>query len=342
MQPAPATMKAAVLHAPGQITLTDVERPTPRAGQTRIRLTAAALNHRDAYIRAGQYPGLRYPAILGSDGIGHIDATGPDGDPTTLGRRVILDPSLDWGDDPRVQSPDYTILGMPRDGTFAPYIVVPTANVHPAPGHLTDHQAAALPLAHLTAWRAVVTRAAIRPDERVLITGIGGGVALAAMQLALAHGARVFVTSSNPAKIAQARRLGAHGGFLYTDPTYPDAARQATGKGTAAGFDAIIDGAGGEGVAHLIRLLAPAGRFVFYGGTAGRWPAILPQHLFFRQISILATTMGTPAEFADLLTFAETHGIVPIVDRVYALADINTALDHLTDPDRLGKIVLAL
>lgn len=333
----PAPMKAIVLRAPGQLEHAEVARPTPRAGQLRVRLAAAALNHRDVYIRDGKYPGLRYPAILGADGVGTVEATGPGVDPTWIDRRVVLDPGLDWGDDPRVQGPAYRILGMPEDGTFAEAIIVPATSAHPAPGHLTDHQAAALPLAHLTAWRALVTRAAIRPDDRVLVTGIGGGVALAALQLALAHGAAVWVTSSSPHKLAEARRLGARGGFLYTED-YDAAARKQSG----GGFDVIIDGAGGEGVGALLRLLTPAGRFAFYGGTAGRWPAILPQHLFFRQISILASTMGSPAEFAALLAFTETHGIVPVVDRVYALADAPAALDRLHHSDQFGKIVLAI
>lgn len=332
-------MKAIVLHGADQAPrLTDIDPPEPRRGQVRIRLAAAALNHRDVYICQGKYPGLHYPATLGADGVGVVDAHGPGVDGPPLGQRVVIDPGLGWGDDPRVQEPTFHILGMPTDGTFADYVVVPAENVYPAPGHLTDHQAAALPLAHVTAWRAVVTRGAVRPDERVLVTGIGGGVALAALQLATAHGADVWVTSSSASKIEHAERLGARGGALYTDDDWGKALQKAAG----GPFDLVIDGAGGDGVGTLVRLLGPAGRYVFYGGTVGKWPRILPQHLFFRQISILGSTMGSPADFEALIAFAETHGIVPVVDRVYALADAPDALARMDAGGQFGKIVLAI
>lgn len=332
-------MRALVLHAKDTpLVLEERPDPTPRRGQARVRLAAAALNHRDLFISRGMYPGLRLPTVLGSDGCGVVDAVGDPADADWIGQRVVLDPSLDWGDDPRVQGPDYGILGMPRDGTFAEAVVVPVGNLHRAPRHLTDHQAAALPLAGLTAWRALMTRAALRPDEKVLVTGIGGGVAIAALQLARAGGAEVWVTSSKPHKIEAAERLGARGGFLYTDDDW----RKQAGAAVKGGFDVIIDGAGGPGFGDLVRLLAPAGRLAFYGGTAGRWPAILPQHLFFRQVSILACTMGSHAEFAALVPFVETHGIVPVVDRVFDLADGQAACDHLRAAGHFGKVVLAV
>lgn len=311
--------------------------PTPRAGEARVRLKAAALNHRDVYIRRGQYPGIRWPVIAGSDGCGVVDAVGDDADAGWIGQRVVIDPSLNWGDDPRVQGPEYSILGMPRDGTFAEAITVPVGNLHPVPGHLTDHQAAALPLAGLTAYRAVMTRARLRPDEKVLVTGVGGGVAIAALQIARAAGAEVWVTSSRKAKLEAAERLGARGGFFYTDAGWR---KQAAAE--AGAFDVIIDGAGGAGFGDLVRLLAPAGRLAFYGGTAGKWPAILPQHLFFKQVELLASTMGSHAEFGALCPFAETHGIVPVVDRVFDLDDGAAAFERLEAGEQFGKVVLAI
>ncbi len=311
--------------------------PEPRAGEVRVRITAAALNRRDVFIRRGLYPSIQWPVIGGSDGCGVVDAVGDERHSDLIGRRVVIDPSLEWGDDPRVQGPDYSILGMPHQGTFAEKLCVPRGNVHDAPGHLTDHQAAALPLAGLTAWRAVTTRARLKPGEKVLVTGIGGGVALAALQIARAMGADVWVTSSKPAKLEAAERLGARGGFLYTDDSWRKQAAKAAG-----GFDVIIDGAGGAGFGDLIRLLAPAGRLAFYGGTAGKWPAILPQHLFFKQVEILASTMGSHAEFAALCPFVETHGVVPVVDRVFDLADGAAAFDRLEAGAQFGKVVLAI
>lgn len=311
--------------------------PQPRVGEARVKLTAAALNRRDVYIRRGLYPSIHWPVIGGSDGCGVVEAVGDAAHDGWIGQRVVIDPSLDWGDDPRVQGSDYSILGMPRPGTFAEQICVPVGNLHRAPGHLTDHQAAALPLAGLTAYRAVMTRARLRPGEKVLVTGIGGGVAIAALQIARAAGAEVWVTSSSPAKLEAAQRVGARGGFRYDDDGWRKQAAAAVG-----GFDVIIDGAGGAGFGDLVRLLAPAGRLAFYGGTAGKWPAILPQHLFFKQVDILACTMGSHAEFAALCPFVETHGVVPAVDRVFDLADGAQAYDRLESGAQFGKVVLAI
>ena len=311
--------------------------PKPRAGEARIRMKAAALNRRDVFIRRGLYPGIQWPVLGGSDGCGVVESVGDPAHADWVGRRVVIDPSLNWGDDPRVQGPDYSILGMPHPGTFAEYLCVSVHNLYDAPAHLTDHQAAALPLAGLTAWRAVMTRARLKPDEKVLVTGIGGGVALAAMQLAQAAGASVWVTSSSPAKLEAAGRLGARGGFRYTEDDWRRQASKAAG-----GFDVIIDGAGGRGFGELVRLLAPAGRLAFYGGTAGKWPAILPQHLFFKQVDILASTMGSHAEFAALCPFVETHGVVPVVDRVFGLDEGAAAFDRLEAGEQFGKVVLAI
>lgn len=333
------TMKALVLDGPDRPPAPgEVARPTPRPGEARVRVVAAALNHRDLFIRHGKYPGIRYPSILGSDGYGVVEAVGDPADADWIGQPVVIDPSLDWGDDERVQGPDYGILGMPRNGTFAEALVVPSRNIHRAPGHLTPHQAAALPLAGLTAWRALVTRAGVQAGDKVLISGVGGGVAMAAMQLALAHQADVWVTSSDPTKIEGAMRLGARGGVLYTAPDWRKQA-QALAPG---GFDIIIDGAGGEGFGVLVRLLGPAGRLAFYGGTRGKWPAILPQHLFFRQVSILACTMGSHREFAALVKFAEERGVVPVVDRVFALEEGAAAFEYLERGVQSGKVVIAV
>ncbi|MDP6934042.1 MAG: zinc-binding dehydrogenase [Myxococcota bacterium] len=314
-----------------------VPRPCLAPGEARVRIHAAALNRRDDWIRQGAYPGLKAPIVLGSDGCGVVEQV-RDADPSWIGRRVVINPSIDWGEDERVQGPDYTILGMPRDGTLAEYLCVPVENLVEAPEHLDDNQAAALPLAGLTAWRALVTRAELVAGERVLVTGIGGGVSLVGAQLALAMGARVWVSSGSTTKIERARQLGVEGGVNYGDPEW---ARELRAQ-CPEGFDVILDGAGGEGFGSLARMLAPAGRLVFYGGTRGRWPRLLPQHVFFRQVSILATSMGSPTEFSAMVAFVSRVRLVPVVDRVFSLEDSILSLEHLDAPERFGKVVVEM
>ncbi|MEE2788401.1 MAG: alcohol dehydrogenase catalytic domain-containing protein, partial [Myxococcota bacterium] len=201
-------MKALILKEKNQSPQLEerVLRPL-RTGYARVKITAAALNRRDVWIMRGQYPGLSYPVILGSDGCGVVVSVA---DPSSewLHRRVVLYPAFEWGGRRAVQSPDFRILGMPDDGTFAEYIDIPVPNLRNAPQHLTDAEAAALPLAGLTAWRAVMTRGRLQAGEKVFVTGIGGGVALMAAQLARAAGATVVVSSHSDAKLAQAMALG--------------------------------------------------------------------------------------------------------------------------------------
>ncbi|MDW8236252.1 MAG: alcohol dehydrogenase catalytic domain-containing protein, partial [Bacteroidia bacterium] len=186
----------------------------------RVQIQAAALNRRDLWIGLGLYPGIQYPAILGSDGCGKVVGVGNKADTTLLGKTVLLNPSLEWGDREEVQSENYHILGMPTAGTLAEFVDIPAENVHPIPEHLTPAEAAAIPLAGLTAYRATFVQGKLQPGQKVLIPGIGGGVAVWALQLAVAAGAEVWVLSSHPDKITKAQQLGAQGGMLYTQPDW--------------------------------------------------------------------------------------------------------------------------
>ena len=172
----------------------------------------------------------------------------------------------------------------------------------------------------------------------MLITGIGAGTALFSLQFAIAMGAEVVVTSSSMTKITKAIDLGARAGVLYTDEHWGKQLQQIEPRG----FDVIIDSAGGEGVGVLIRLLGMGGRFVFFGGTRGKWPSILPQFLFFKQISILATTMGSPTEFKEMMAFIAHHLIEPVVDSTFPLEDHRASLDRMNHPDRFGKVVCTM
>lgn len=331
-------MQAAVLTALKQpVTIQTQPDPVAAPGQAVVRLKAAALNHRDLWVQLGLYANIKLPLIPGSDGAGLVQSTGSPVNQDWVGRDVIINPSLDWGDDPRAQGPNFRILGLPDSGTFAEQIVIPVANLAPKPAHLTWEQAAALPLAGLTVWRALFTRARLQAGERVLVTGIGGGAALFALQFAVAAGAQVWVTSGSPAKLAKAQGLGALGGVSYRDAGWPQALLSAAG----GGFDLILDSAGGEGFTSLIELTRPGGRIVFFGATTGNPPGLDLRKCFFRQITLLGTTMGSPADFAGMIRFVAEHKIIPVVDRSFPLMETESALRHMEAGAQFGKIVLS-
>ena len=328
-------MRAVVLPNVNEpLTLQDVPSPVLNTGEAKVSISAAAWNKRDHWISKGKYPGIQAPTILGSDGCGVVTEC-PDS-PNWVGKEVVICPSLNWGKNPDYQAMNYTILGMPTQGTTATEICVPLANLAEKPTHLSNVEASAIPLAGLTAWRAVSTKANIKSSESVLVTGIGGGTAVFAMQFALAMGATVFVTSSSKSKIERAISLGAAGGVLYTEEDWGKQLQRLNPRG----FDAIIDSAGGNGFGTLIRLLGMGGRLVFFGGTAGKWPALLPQYMFFKQISILATTMGSPEEFQEMIAFISKHQIVSIVDSTFVMDQAVESLSRLSHPERFGKVTL--
>ena len=332
-------MNAAILtEVKMPIALQTVPDPVATPGSAVVRLKAAALNHRDLWVQLGQYANIKLPLIPGSDGAGVVESVGSPADQSWIGREVIINPSLDWGDNPRAQGPKFRILGMPDPGTFAERIAIPVANLALKPAHLSWEQSAALPLAGLTAWRALFTRAQLKAGEKVLVTGIGGGAALYALQFARAAGAQVWVTSSSAEKIARAQTLGAAGGVNYRDAGWVAA------LSTAAGglFDVIVDSAGGEGFASLIELTRPGGRISFFGATTGNPKGLDLRKCFFRQINLLGTTMGSPADFAGMSDFVAANKIVPIVDRVFSLAATEEALRHMETGAQFGKIVLAM
>ncbi|MCS7027657.1 MAG: zinc-binding dehydrogenase [Bacteroidia bacterium] len=329
-------MKAAVLrgvHQPVQIE--EVPIPEIQSHEVLIEVKSAALNHRDVWIQKGQYAGLKFPIILGSDGAGIVSQVGNEVKNCNKGQSVIINPSWYWGDNPKVQSKAYRILGLPDNGTFAEFVKVPSEFVYPKPTHLSFSQAAAYPLAGLTAYRATITRANVQPTENVLVTGIGGGVAFFAMQFAVSKGANVFVTSSNDEKIEKAKQYGAKGGFNYTDSNWEKSALQLTG-----GFDAIIDGAAGEGFNKLIEVCKPGGRIVFYGGTTGNINNILPAKVFWKQLTIMGSTMGNTQEFEAMLEMINTHQLTPLISHEFSLYQIQEAFDLMKKGGQFGKIVI--
>ncbi len=322
-------MKAIRVHETGgheKLRLDEVEQPKPRTGETLVRIHAAALNHRDVFIAQGLYRNIQLPCTLGADGAGTADD-----------RAVVIDPTIGWGDNDRVWREDATILGMPRDGTFAQYVCVPTENVHSKPEHLSDEEAAALPLAGVTAFRAICARGELQEGESVLITGIGGGVQTFALLFAKALGARVIVTSSSDEKLERAKALGADFTVNYkTDADWHKTARKLAGS-----IDLLVDSAGGETFAKAITMIRWGGRAVTYGGSAGD-AKIKMFPIFWNQIDIRGTSMGSPTDFGKMLHFVNKHAIRPVIDRVYEMDEVTAAAQRMHEAAQFGKIVLRI
>lgn len=329
-------MKAAVLeelHTPLSIQHRSDLNATP--GHVVVQLKTAALNRRDYWITQGLYPKIKLPVVLGSDGAGVVVETGNGVDTSWKKKEVILQSGINWGDREEAQAPEFEVLGMPRDGTLATHILVPEETLHKKPDFLTWEESAALPLAALTAWRSLFTQGGLKPGQAVLITGVGGGVALAALQFAVAAGARVWVTSSSENKIERAIQLGAQGGFIYKDDAWEPSMIQKAGAP-----DLIIDSAGGKAYNGLIDLVKPGGCIVNYGSTLGNPPQINMFKLFWKQIRLQGSSLGSPSDFRTMMSFIQEHQIKPVVDAVYPLEEVNTALERMKHSEQFGKIVL--
>ncbi|RKR81601.1 NADPH:quinone reductase-like Zn-dependent oxidoreductase [Mucilaginibacter gracilis] len=329
-------MKAIVLEsAENPIVYKEVEIPTLAPGEVLVQLKAAALNRRDYWITVGKYAGIKYPSILGSDGAGIVTAVGEGTDAAWIGKEVIINPSHDYGDSNDFQGKDFKILGLPEDGTFAEYVKTPAQYLHPKPAHLTWEQAAAIPLAGLTAYRALFTKGKLKAADKVLIVGAGSGTGSFAIQWAIAAGATVYVTSGSADKIELAKSLGAIDGVNYKDADWDKQLQQLAG-----GFDVVIDSALGEGFAKLPDICNPGARIVTFGGTAGDFPAFNARRFFYKQLQLLGSMMGTTDEFDAMLTLIDKHQIVPVVDEVFPLEQAAAAIAKMEKSNQFGKIVL--
>ncbi|MBK9254596.1 MAG: zinc-binding dehydrogenase [Saprospiraceae bacterium] len=289
----------------------------------KVKVKASALNHRDLWIVKGKYPKIVTQVILGSDGAGEVN-----------GKSVVIQPGWYWGNSELAQSSRFRVLGMPDHGTFAEYIYVPQEYCHIKPEHLSFEAAAALPLAGLTAYRALVVKCQPVAGQKVLITGIGGGVALFAMQFALASGCQVFVTSGSDDKIQKAINIGASGGVNYKDEDWPDKLMSLSG-----GVDIIIDSAGGAGFSHFVKLCNPGAKIAFYGATLGPFENLNPQPFFWKQLTMFGSTMGSDQDFINLLDFVTEHKIQPVIDNVFLFEELDKGFDRLESGHHFGKIV---
>ena len=330
-------MRAIVLEAANKpLVLKEVEKPSLNPKEVLIQIKAAALNRRDYWITIGKYAGIKYPSILGSDGAGIVVEAGSEEDKHWIGKEVIINPSNNWGVNPDFQGPGFKILGLPDNGTMADFVKTNVEYLYPKPAHLTWEEAAALPLAGLTAYRALFTKGKAVKDEKVLISGVGSGTGTFALQFAIAAGCQVFVTSGFAEKIEKARQLGAAAGVNYKAQDWAGQLQQLSG-----GFDVIIDSALGEGFSKFPEICNPGGRIVFFGGTAGNIPPLDGRKIFWKQLRILGTTMGDADDFRSMLDLVNQHQIVPVIDEVFPLASAANAVTKMKDSKQFGKIVLA-
>ena len=307
-----------------------VPDPEPGPGQVAVDLVRAALNHRDVWIREGR-PGP-LPAILGSDGAGVVSAVGQGVEAVSAGDEVVINPALDWGEGEDAPGPDFRILGVPDQGTYAERIVVTSPQVRPRPAGWSWDECAALPLAGLTAWRAL-RLAGARPGRRILVTGAGGGVATFLVQIGAALGATIVATTGSDPKVARALELGADLAVDYHDPDWPER----IGK-----VDAAIDSTGGSGLDAVVGTLVRGGVLVSFGDTARERTALDLAEVFLEWRRIQGTTMGSPREFDALLAHVAGAAWRPVIDSTFPLEDAASAHRRLAHPERTGKVVLAI
>ena len=343
-------MKAAVLTGPGglsQLTVSDVpDPPPPGSGEVRVAIRAAALNHLDLFVARG-LPGasLSFPHIVGADGAGVVEAVGPDVSRVRVGDRVMINPGIsDYtcefcrkGEHSYCVS--YRLLGEHLPGTMADFVNVPEHNLANLPNGLSWPEAAAFSLVTLTAWRMIVTRAQVQAGETVLVWGIGGGVALAALRIAKLRGARVLVTSSSDDKLAAARRYGADVTLNHAKQKVAQEVRALTGK---RGVDVVMDDVGEATWEESLRCLAKGGRLVTCGATTGPKVVSDIRRVFWNHYTIMGSTMGNAAEYQEIVRVLGTGQLRPVVDRVYPLPDVRSAYERLERAEQLGKVVVQI
>ncbi|KAH6903096.1 hypothetical protein BKA70DRAFT_1303236 [Coprinopsis sp. MPI-PUGE-AT-0042] len=324
--------------------LVDYEIPHLQPGQVLVKMLAVGFNHKDVWIRKGQYPGITQGAFFGGDGMGVVVASADTND-TLVDERVFLAPSRGWKSDPRGPESRFTILGcgaVKPGGTFAEYIVVERENVIKVPPHLDDVHAAAWPLGGVTAWRATMVNARVEAGHKVLITGIGGGVALLALQFCVAAGASVYVTSGNPDKLKKAIDLGAKGGASYKDQDWPAQIKALMEKEKGALLDSVIDSSGGEILSKVGKILRHGGKLVCYGMTAGpkvtfTMLPVLANH------QLLGSTMGSQKDLEDATAFMDKHKIVPIISHVLeGFENAEEGFQLLHNGEQFGKVIIRL
>ena len=326
-------MKAVRIHeegGPEVLRYEDVPDPEPGEGEVLVRIAAASLNHLDVWVRMG-LPSVPKPRILGADGAGVVEALGTGVAGFAPGDRVVLNPGLEHG-------ATIGVIGEHRDGTHCELIAVPAVQVFPLDDALTFEQAAAFPLVFETAYRMLVTKAAVQPGEWVLIWGIGGGVSTAAFEICRALGAHTIVTSGSDEKLERAREWGADVAVNHHTGDVVAAVKQATGHGV----EIVVESVGEATWARTLAAVDPAGRVVVCGATSGPNPPAALHRLWWKQLTVYGSTMGTREDFLGAYELVRSGRARVHVDRVYPLAEASAAHERLEAGDQLGKIVLTI
>jgi NADPH:quinone reductase-like Zn-dependent oxidoreductase len=326
-------MKAVRIHeegGPEVLRYEDVPDPEPGEGEVLVRLAAASLNHLDVWVRMG-LPSVPKPRILGADGAGVVEALGTGVEGFAPGDRVVLNPGLEHG-------ATIGVLGEHRDGTHCELIAVPAAQVFALDDALTFEQAAGFPLVFETAYRMLVTKAAVRPGEWVLIWGIGGGVSTAAFEICRSLGARTIVTSGSDEKLERAREWGADVAVNHYTSDVVAAVKEATGQGV----EVVVESVGEATWARSLSAVGPAGRVVVCGATSGPNPPAALHRFWWKQLTVYGSSMGTREDFLGAYELVRSGCARVHIDRVYPLAEARAAHERLEAGEQLGKIVLAI
>ncbi|KAF7976106.1 hypothetical protein HWV62_7533 [Athelia sp. TMB] len=319
--------------------------PSLQSGQVLVKLSALAFNRRDLWLRMGQYPGLAFDKVMGSDGVGQVIAAADPQD-ELLNKRVFFLPMKGWEKDPDAPEADFAVVGgvkYAEYGTFAEYTVVDRNQLLLAPEYIDDLHLAAFPLGGLTAWRATMVNGRVSPGQTVLVTGAGGGVAIVAIQLCIAQGANVYVTSGNAEKIKKAVEIGAKGGVCYKDADWPTQLAELIKKDGIKHVDVVIDSAGGEQLMTQVgKVLKQGGIVVCYGMTAGRQINMTMREVLRNQ-RLVGSTMGSKADLKEATAFLEKHRIFPTVSHVlYGLEGALEGFEIMKQGESFGKIVVDL
>jgi len=340
-------MRAVVMRArggPEVLEVADLPVPEPGPKEVRVRLKAAALNHLDVWVRKGvASPKLPLPHVLGADGSGVVDAVGPGVEGFAPGDEVVINPGLSCGRCERCLAgednlcPRYQILGEHRHGTYAEYVVLPEANLAPKPKNLSFEEAAAIPLTFLTAWQMVVDKLGVRPGDDVLVMAAGSGVSVAAIQIAKLFGARVIATAGSEDKLRRAKALGADETVNYTHPDWPKEVRRLTG---GKGADKVVDHTGALYFEGVIKATANGGRIAIAGASSGYEGTLTFAHVFYRQLSILGSTMASKSRLFPILRFVEEGKLKPVVGQVLPLEAAAEGHRLLEERRVFGKVVL--
>ena len=325
-------MKAVLIRedgGPEVLRYEDVPDPEPRPGEVLVRMRFASLNHLDVWTRKG-LPSVPKPRILGADGSGVVESLGPGVEGLEPGQPVVINPGVEHGD-------TIHVIGEHTQGVHAELAAVPATNVYPLREGVSFEEAAAFPLVFETAYRMLVTRAGLRAGEWVLLWGIGGGVATAAFRIAQALGARTIVTSSSDDNLAKAQALGADVTVNHETGDVVAAVKEATGKGV----DVVVETVGDATWKRSLDAVRPAGRIVVCGATSGPNPPAALHRLWWKQLDVLGSTMGTREDFEGAYDLVAA-GAKPVIDSVFPLAQARAAHERLEAGDQFGKIVLAI